>query len=98
MILTGKQLNAKKALKAGLVDDVVHPAILVKTAAELAKKLHGERNAKSGVDLKEVLADPTSGAMKLVAATPARSSSTRHARPCSNKRRDTTPHRSRRSR
>jgi len=73
MILTGKQLNARKALKAGLVDDVVHPAILLKTAAELAKKLHGERKADSGLHLKDVLADPTAGAMKLMAATPARS-------------------------
>ncbi len=73
MILTGKQLNARKALKVGLVDDVVHPEILVKTAADLARKLHREKKKDGGIDFKEVLADPTAGAMKLMAATPARS-------------------------
>lgn len=36
MMLTGKQLRAKQALKAGLVDDVVPHSILVMTAEELA--------------------------------------------------------------
>jgi len=36
MMLTGKQVDPKKALKLGLVDDVVPPAILIETAAELA--------------------------------------------------------------
>jgi len=36
MMLTGKQVSAKKALKLGLVDDVVPPSILLETAAELA--------------------------------------------------------------
>ena len=36
MMLTGKQIAAKKALKLGLVDDVVPPSILLETAAELA--------------------------------------------------------------
>jgi 3-hydroxyacyl-CoA dehydrogenase/enoyl-CoA hydratase/3-hydroxybutyryl-CoA epimerase len=36
MMLTGKQVAAKKALKLGLVDDVVPPSILLETAAELA--------------------------------------------------------------
>ena len=36
MMLTGKQLDAKKALKLGLVDDVVPPSILLETAVELA--------------------------------------------------------------
>ena len=36
MMLTGKQVAAKKALKLGLVDDVVPPSILIETAAELA--------------------------------------------------------------
>jgi 3-hydroxyacyl-CoA dehydrogenase/enoyl-CoA hydratase/3-hydroxybutyryl-CoA epimerase len=36
MMLTGKQVPAKKALKLGLVDDVVPPSILLETAAELA--------------------------------------------------------------
>jgi 3-hydroxyacyl-CoA dehydrogenase/enoyl-CoA hydratase/3-hydroxybutyryl-CoA epimerase len=36
MMLTGKQLDAKKAKKLGLVDDVVPPSILIETAAQLA--------------------------------------------------------------
>jgi 3-hydroxyacyl-CoA dehydrogenase/enoyl-CoA hydratase/3-hydroxybutyryl-CoA epimerase len=36
MMLTGKQVDAKKAKKLGLVDDVVPPSILIETAAELA--------------------------------------------------------------
>ena len=36
MMLTGKQVAAKKALKLGLVNDVVPPSILIETAAELA--------------------------------------------------------------
>lgn len=36
MMLTGKQLRAKQALKAGLVNDVVPSSILVKTAENLA--------------------------------------------------------------
>ncbi|QOV67539.1 fatty acid oxidation complex subunit alpha FadJ [Citrobacter sp. BDA59-3] len=36
MILTGKQLRARQALKAGLVDDVVPVSILLDAAAELA--------------------------------------------------------------
>ena len=36
MMLTGKQLGAKKARKLGLVDDVVPPSILLETAAALA--------------------------------------------------------------
>ena len=38
MILTGKQLRAKQALKLGLVDDVVPHSILLEAAVELAKK------------------------------------------------------------
>jgi 3-hydroxyacyl-CoA dehydrogenase/enoyl-CoA hydratase/3-hydroxybutyryl-CoA epimerase len=38
MMLTGKQIPAKKARKLGLVDEVVPPAILIDTAAELALK------------------------------------------------------------
>jgi len=36
MILTGKQLRAKQALKAGLVNDVVPNSILIETAEKLA--------------------------------------------------------------
>ncbi|WP_254891122.1 enoyl-CoA hydratase-related protein, partial [Cronobacter sakazakii] len=38
MILAGKQLRPRQALKAGLVDDVVPQSILLEAAAELAKK------------------------------------------------------------
>ncbi|WP_448552230.1 fatty acid oxidation complex subunit alpha FadJ [Thalassotalea montiporae] len=44
MMLTGKQLRAKQALKAGLVDDVVPNTILVATAEKLA--LAGKVRAK----------------------------------------------------
>ncbi|HEY3493855.1 MAG TPA: 3-hydroxyacyl-CoA dehydrogenase NAD-binding domain-containing protein, partial [Polyangiaceae bacterium] len=36
LILTGKQLDAKRALRAGLVDEIVPPAILFDVAAKLA--------------------------------------------------------------
>jgi 3-hydroxyacyl-CoA dehydrogenase/enoyl-CoA hydratase/3-hydroxybutyryl-CoA epimerase len=42
MMLTGKQIDAKKALKLGLVDDVVPPSILLETAAELALSRVGQ--------------------------------------------------------
>ncbi len=38
MILTGKQLRARQALKAGLVDEVVPQSIMLQTAVELALK------------------------------------------------------------
>ncbi|AMG29851.1 fatty acid oxidation complex subunit alpha FadJ [Grimontia hollisae] len=38
MILTGKQLRAKKAKKMGVVDDVVPPSVLLRVAEELALK------------------------------------------------------------
>lgn len=38
MILTGKQLRARQALKAGLVDEVVPQSILLEAAVELARK------------------------------------------------------------
>ena len=44
MMLTGKQLRAKQALKLGLVDDVVPESILLQTAVEMA--LAGARPAK----------------------------------------------------
>ncbi|TWX73090.1 fatty acid oxidation complex subunit alpha FadJ [Colwellia sp. C1TZA3] len=45
MMLTGKQLRAKQALKAGLVNDVVPQSILLKTAEQLA--LSGKVKAKA---------------------------------------------------
>jgi 3-hydroxyacyl-CoA dehydrogenase / enoyl-CoA hydratase / 3-hydroxybutyryl-CoA epimerase len=41
MILTGKNVRAKKALAMGLVDEVVHPAILVEIAVKRAGELSG---------------------------------------------------------
>ena len=43
MMLTGKQVPAKKAKKLGLVDDVVPPSILIETAAELALSRIGHK-------------------------------------------------------
>ena len=43
LILTGKSLRAKQALKLGLVDDAVPHAILLETAVALALK--GKANA-----------------------------------------------------
>ncbi|MBR9727470.1 fatty acid oxidation complex subunit alpha FadJ [Shewanella intestini] len=44
MMLTGKQIRPKQALKMGLVDDMVPASILLETAVALAKK--GKRAAK----------------------------------------------------
>lgn len=53
MILTGKNIRAKKALQIGLVDEMVHPAILREIAVDRARKLGAgslrrSRGAKSG--------------------------------------------------
>ena len=39
MILTGRNVRAKKAYQMGLVDELVHPAILLETALDRARKL-----------------------------------------------------------
>jgi 3-hydroxyacyl-CoA dehydrogenase / enoyl-CoA hydratase / 3-hydroxybutyryl-CoA epimerase len=39
MILTGKNVRARKALQTGLIDELVHPAILRRTAIERAREL-----------------------------------------------------------
>lgn len=44
MMLTGKTLRAKQALKAGLVDDMVPASILLETAIEMALKGKPKRN------------------------------------------------------
>jgi 3-hydroxyacyl-CoA dehydrogenase/enoyl-CoA hydratase/3-hydroxybutyryl-CoA epimerase len=43
MMLTGKQLRAKQALKAGLVDDVVPSSVLLRVAEQKAISLHQRR-------------------------------------------------------
>jgi 3-hydroxyacyl-CoA dehydrogenase/enoyl-CoA hydratase/3-hydroxybutyryl-CoA epimerase len=50
MILTGKQLRARQALKAGLVDEVVPHSILLEAAVELALK---GRQAKRHLPVRE---------------------------------------------
>ena len=47
MILTARQLPAKRALRAGLVDEVVHPAVLSRAAADRART-HGKRQPSGG--------------------------------------------------
>ncbi|MGI8546204.1 MAG: fatty acid oxidation complex subunit alpha FadJ [Gemmatimonadaceae bacterium] len=48
MILTGKNVRAKKALQLGLVDEMVHPAILKRVAIERARELaDGRRKRQS---------------------------------------------------
>ena len=51
MMLTGKQLRAKQALKAGLVNDVVPNSILIATAEKMAL----EANVKQSVKFKSSL-------------------------------------------
>lgn len=46
MILSGKQLRAKQALKAGLVDDMVPNTILLEAAVKLAKQGKPKRKIK----------------------------------------------------
>ena len=56
MILTGKQLRARQALKAGLVDEVVPHSILLEAAVERAKQ---ERPASRRLPVRErLLAGP----------------------------------------
>ena len=69
MILTAKTLDAKRAEKVGLVDDVVHPGILLDVAAQCARKLFAAQGKKTnGHMFGDLLHDP----MKMVAHTPAR--------------------------
>ncbi|MBC7372042.1 MAG: enoyl-CoA hydratase/isomerase family protein [Bdellovibrionaceae bacterium] len=47
IILAGKSVNAKKALKIGLVDRVVHPAILVEESMKMAKDIIAKGKGKA---------------------------------------------------
>lgn len=67
MILTAKNLDADRAKKEGLVDDVVHPGILLEVAAEKARELHAKGKEEPGF-FDSLFKDP----MKAVAMTPAR--------------------------
>lgn len=61
MILTGKQLRAKQALKAGLVDEVVPQTILLDAAVEWAKK---DRPGHRSLPVRErILAGPLGRAL-----------------------------------
>ncbi|ATG01933.1 multifunctional fatty acid oxidation complex subunit alpha [Lelliottia amnigena] len=61
MILTGKQLRPRQALKVGLVDEVVPNSILLKAAVELAQK---ERQASRHLPVRErILAGPLGRAL-----------------------------------
>ncbi|MGK0208730.1 MAG: 3-hydroxyacyl-CoA dehydrogenase/enoyl-CoA hydratase/3-hydroxybutyryl-CoA epimerase, partial [Gammaproteobacteria bacterium] len=55
MMLTGKQLRAKQALKAGLVDDVVPSSVLLNVAEQLAISL--QKRGKTQVKRKQGLMD-----------------------------------------
>lgn len=57
LILTGEQISAKKAISLGLVDEVVHPAILIDVACERARELAEGRKSQreNGLDLKALL-------------------------------------------
>lgn len=60
MILTGKNVRAKKAYQTGLVDEIVHPAILREIAVQRAREIadgtekhHRHRNGVAGLLLDE---------------------------------------------
>lgn len=77
MILTGKQIDADRAAKEGLVDETVHPGVLLEVAAERARELNEqgvrpERERPAFETFRELFADPTGEAVKLAAKTPAR--------------------------
>ncbi len=49
MILTGRNVRAKKALQMGLLDELVHPAILKETAVKRAREIgRGEKKRSVG--------------------------------------------------
>ena len=59
MILTARNLKASKAVRAGLVDEVVPRSILVERAAALALAIAaGQRPARPGISVFEKLARP----------------------------------------
>ncbi len=70
MILTGRTIDAKKAQRLGLVDDLVHPGILLDAAAEKVRELaNGDEQSNSFTrNIEEAIQDP----VKLAARTPAR--------------------------
>lgn len=74
MILTGKTIDAKKAKKLGLVDDIVPPRVMFMAAKQLV--LSGEKRHKPPI-LQEVL----SHQLKVLTAKKAREETAKKARP-----------------
>lgn len=79
LLLTGKQISAKSALKMGLIDEIVHPNLLLEIAAKRARALYQQRQAQpehpltqAQHALEEAIKAPQAAAIKLVAKTPAR--------------------------
>ncbi len=74
MILTGRQIDGRKAKKLGLVDDLVHPGILLDAAAEKARKLVDERQPTESpsISINLGISDAFHDPVKLAAKTPAR--------------------------
>ncbi|NVD06205.1 fatty acid oxidation complex subunit alpha FadJ [Vibrio sp. JPW-9-11-11] len=66
MILTGKQLRAKKAKKLGVVDQVVPHTILLDVAKNLVEKQSGSKKAKRKVSTKEKLIANTGLGRKVI--------------------------------
>jgi 3-hydroxyacyl-CoA dehydrogenase/enoyl-CoA hydratase/3-hydroxybutyryl-CoA epimerase len=66
MILTGKQLRAKKAKKLGVVDQVVPHTILLDVAKDLVEKHSGSKKAKRKVSAKEKLMANTGLGRKVI--------------------------------
>lgn len=73
MILGSKQVDAKKAKRLGLVDDVVHPGILLQVAVETARQLYagGDWQDRHKSKLSEYFSSPAD-MVELAAKTPAR--------------------------
>ncbi|AWV87892.1 3-hydroxyacyl-CoA dehydrogenase NAD-binding domain-containing protein [Bradymonas sediminis] len=73
MILGSKQVDAQKAKRLGLVDDVVHPGILLQVAAETARKLYaaGDWQERHKSSISEYFSNPAE-MVNLAAKTPAR--------------------------
>ena len=68
MMLTGKQLRAKQALKSGLVDDVVPSSVLLHVAEQLAISIHqrGKKSVKRKQGLMEKLLENNSVGRNIV--------------------------------